>query len=53
MTETSSTPKPNYNLLVDRDCAWLDGQCDCKVWYEDCKYLTHTDKSGIIDGDRK
>jgi hypothetical protein len=25
--------------LVDRDCGMLDGNCNCKNWKEDCKYL--------------
>lgn len=25
--------------LVDRDCAVLDGNCNCKIPWKDCKYL--------------
>lgn len=28
-----------FDGLVDRDCVILDGHCDCKKPFEDCKYL--------------
>lgn len=31
--------------LVDRDCALLDGHCDCVLAIENCKYLDNLKRS--------